>query len=97
MINHEAIFFQDTSRTRNNLASKEAGHNGRRRSEINCDEVLRSVLKENGRDDMIRTCDPLVPNQMRYQLRYIPTYGTKTKVHLYAEPEKSHQNFLMNS
>ena len=24
------------------------------------------------RGDRIRTCDPLVPNQMRYQLRYTP-------------------------
>ena len=27
------------------------------------------------RDDWIRTSDPLVPNQMRYQLRYVPLYG----------------------
>ena len=25
-----------------------------------------------GRGDRTRTCDPLVPNQMRYQLRYTP-------------------------
>ena len=24
------------------------------------------------REDRIRTCDPLVPNQMRYHLRYFP-------------------------
>ena len=27
-----------------------------------------------GRNDRIRTCDILVPNQARYQLRYIPKY-----------------------
>ena len=27
-----------------------------------------------GRNDRIRTCDILVPNQARYQLRYIPRY-----------------------
>ena len=27
-----------------------------------------------GRAGQIRTDDPLVPNQMRYQLRYSPTY-----------------------
>ena len=27
-----------------------------------------------GRGDRTRTCDPLVPNQMRYQLRYTPNY-----------------------
>jgi hypothetical protein len=29
----------------------------------------------NGRADWIRTSDPLVPNQMRYQLRYSPTFN----------------------
>ena len=28
------------------------------------------------RGDRIRTCDPLVPNQMRYQLRYTPNNGS---------------------
>ena len=27
-----------------------------------------------GRGDRIRTCDPAVPNRVRYQLRYSPTY-----------------------
>ena len=27
------------------------------------------------RDDKIRTCDPYVPNVVRYQLRYIPIAG----------------------
>ena len=30
------------------------------------------------RDDRIRTCDPLVPNQMRYHLRYIPNFAVRT-------------------
>ncbi len=29
-------------------------------------------MKENGRGDKIRTCDPLVPNQMRYQAAPLP-------------------------
>ena len=29
------------------------------------------------RGDMTRTCDPLVPNQMRYQLRYTPKWIAK--------------------
>ena len=30
------------------------------------------LKKENGRGDRIRTCDPLVPNQMRYQTALLP-------------------------
>ncbi|MDB4865937.1 MAG: hypothetical protein JWR03_270 [Cohnella sp.] len=29
-------------------------------------------LKKNGRDDTIRTCDPLVPNQVLYQAELRP-------------------------
>jgi hypothetical protein len=29
-------------------------------------------LSLESRGDRIRTCDPLVPNQVRYQLRYAP-------------------------
>ena len=29
----------------------------------------------NGRGDRIRTCDPLVPNQMRYQAAPLPDLG----------------------
>ena len=35
------------------------------------------------RGDRIRTCDPLVPNQMRYQLRYTPNNGYCQKTALY--------------
>jgi hypothetical protein len=28
----------------------------------------------NGRGDRIRTCDPLVPNQMRYQAALLPVW-----------------------
>ena len=36
-----------------------------------------------GRGDRTRTCDPLVPNQMRYQLRYTPLLlSTLTPVRL---------------
>ena len=31
-----------------------------------------SILTLLCRDDKIRTCDPYVPNVVRYQLRYIP-------------------------
>ena len=30
--------------------------------------------EENGRGDKIRTCDPLVPNQMRYQAALLPDW-----------------------
>ena len=33
------------------------------------------TLRDSCRGDRIRTCDPLVPNQMRYQLRYTPNDG----------------------
>ena len=29
-----------------------------------------------GRDDTTRTCDPLVPNQVYYQLYYIPIFNS---------------------
>ncbi len=35
--------------------------------------VANASTAKNGRADWIRTSDPLVPNQMRYQLRYSPT------------------------
>ena len=35
----------------------------------------RLLLRDSCRGDRIRTCDPLVPNQMRYQLRYTPNNG----------------------
>ena len=35
------------------------------------------IMYQNRRGDMTRTCDPLVPNQMRYQLRYTPNGFTK--------------------
>ena len=31
-----------------------------------------SLFVNFSRGDKIRTCDPLVPNQVRYQLRYAP-------------------------
>ena len=33
---------------------------------------LKNLKQLLSRDDWIRTSDPLVPNQMRYQLRYVP-------------------------
>ncbi len=32
-------------------------------------------FSNNGRGDRIRTCDPLVPNQMRYQAAPLPESG----------------------
>ena len=34
------------------------------------------VFLKNGRGDRIRTCDPLVPNQMRYQAALLPDMGS---------------------
>ena len=36
-------------------------------------QLLLSLL--NGRDDMIRTCDPLVPSEVRYQAALHPVEG----------------------
>ena len=36
--------------------------------------LYHSSTRRCGRGDRTRTCDPLVPNQMRYQLRYTPNY-----------------------
>ncbi len=33
------------------------------------------VKQDDGRGDRIRTCDPLVPNQMRYQAAPLPESG----------------------
>lgn len=34
-----------------------------------------SIFGQNfGRSDTTRTCDPLIPNEVRYQLRYTPKY-----------------------
>ena len=35
-----------------------------------------------GRGDRTRTCDILVPNQVRYQLRYAPIFAA-AKVHIF--------------
>ena len=36
----------------------------------------RMMINNDGREDRIRTCDPLVPNQMRYQAALLPEkYG----------------------
>ena len=43
----------------------------------------RLLLRDSSRGDRIRTCDPLVPNQMRYQLRYTPNNGNCPKTALF--------------
>jgi hypothetical protein len=43
------------------------------------DESGLLLFRKNGRAGQIRTDDPLVPNQMRYQLRYSPTYVIATR------------------
>ena len=42
-------------------------------------KVLGSLKVRNGRGDRIRTCDPLVPNQMRYQTALLPDRGTENR------------------
>ena len=37
-------------------------------------KACKKTLQALSRDDRVRTCDILVPNQARYQLRYIPIY-----------------------
>ena len=36
------------------------------------DNLKLQIIPSFGRDDTTRTCDPLVPNQVYYQLYYIP-------------------------
>ena len=43
--------------------------------EVAHEEKLRTK-RGNGRGDRIRTCDPLVPNQMRYQAALLPDMGS---------------------
>ena len=38
--------------------------------------VIKLEFRRNGRGDRIRTCDPLVPNQMRYQAALLPDMGS---------------------
>ena len=42
--------------------------------------------KNNGRDDRIRTCGPLVPNQMRYQAALHPVRNKKLAERVGFEP-----------
>ena len=42
--------------------------------------------ENNGREDRIRTCDPLVPNQVLYQAELLPEYGA---------PERSRTHNLL--
>ncbi len=42
--------------------------------------IIKTVQKDGfyyGRGDRIRTCDPAVPNRVRYQLRYSPKFRSK--------------------
>ena len=41
------------------------------------DEAMPKDMQEIGRGDMIRTCDPLVPNQMRYRTAPRPDWKVK--------------------
>src|SRR3546814_4349279 len=40
-------------------------------------QVQRAVWAKNGRGDRIRTCDPLLPKQMRYQAALLPDHRVK--------------------
>ena len=52
-----------------------------------------------GRDDTIRTCDPLLPKQVRYQLRHIPFVFRKINYVIYCITNKKRRqyNFLSQS
>jgi hypothetical protein len=43
-----------------------------------CDKetTAKRHFRRSGRGDRIRTCDPLVPNQMRYQAALLPDMGS---------------------
>ena len=44
--------------------------------DLNMENRRNASLLESGRGDRIRTCDPLVPNQMRYQAALLPDMGS---------------------
>jgi hypothetical protein len=46
--------------------------------------------RKNGRGDRIRTCDPLLPKQMRYQAALLPAFVLRTSA---GEPAKAVQAF----
>jgi hypothetical protein len=50
----------------------EANETGRFTNEKRVSQRYRLTLMKNGRGDRIRTYDPLVPNQMRYQAALHP-------------------------
>ena len=45
--------------------------------------VARQVFFLNGRDDTIRTCDPFVPSEVRYQAALHPDKNISNEVHIY--------------
>jgi hypothetical protein len=45
--------------------------NKKNKKSLDNQQIIKA-LKNFSRGDRIRTCDPLVPNQVRYQLRYAP-------------------------
>jgi hypothetical protein len=45
-------------------------------------ELHPHVIVINGREDRIRTCDPLVPNQMRYQAALLPEMACPERLEL---------------
>ncbi len=57
---------------------------------LNYTRIIRLIfifkLDINGREDRIRTCDPLVPNQVLYQAELLPEYGA---------PERSRTHNLL--
>ena len=51
----------------------------------------------NGREDRIRTCDPLVPNQVLYQAELLPVFQTIYLLHhyIYGAPDRSRTHNLL--
>ncbi len=41
---------------------------------LNYTRLIDLFIKRNGREDRIRTCDPLVPNQVLYQAELLPVF-----------------------
>jgi hypothetical protein len=46
---------------------------------LNYTRIYSINLNVTGREDRIRTCDPLVPNQVLYQAELLPVYMARPK------------------
>ena len=51
-----------------------------RENRLNMNQVRLKLRLKSGRGDRIRTCDPLLPKQMRYQTALLPDVAVKSEL-----------------